>query len=200
MGISVEFSHHEGGPGQQEIDLRYADALTTADNIMTFRVVIKEVALSQGIHASFMPKPFTEFPGQRCTRTCPVRGRPQRLLRGGLGVPPVEDGPSVHRRAARTTPPRSRPSPTSGSTPTSGLPGGGEAPSYVCWGHNNRSALVRVPMYKPTKGAVDPGRAAVDRHCGQPVPRVRRHACGGDEGDRGELRAACAVPRTTCGA
>src|SRR4029078_3021690 len=63
MGISVEFSHHEGGPGQQEIDLRYADALSTADNIMTFRVVVKEVALSQGIHASFMPKPFTEHPG-----------------------------------------------------------------------------------------------------------------------------------------
>src|SRR3712207_7031022 len=48
MGISVEFSHHEGGPGQQEIDLRYADALSTADNLMTFRVVVKEVALSQG--------------------------------------------------------------------------------------------------------------------------------------------------------
>jgi glutamine synthetase len=63
MGISVEFSHHEGGPGQQEIDLRYADALSTADNIMTFRVVVKEVALSQGIYASFMPKPFTEWPG-----------------------------------------------------------------------------------------------------------------------------------------
>ena len=63
MGISVEFSHHEGAPGQQEIDLRYADALTTADNIMTFRLVMKEVALEQGIYASFMPKPFAEQPG-----------------------------------------------------------------------------------------------------------------------------------------
>src|SRR5947209_622736 len=63
MGTSVEFSHHEGGPGQQEIDLRYADALTTADNIMTFRVVVKEVALSQGIYASFMPKPLSDQPG-----------------------------------------------------------------------------------------------------------------------------------------
>ena len=63
MGISVEFSHHEGAPGQQEIDLRYADALTTADNIMTFRLVMKEVALEQGVYASFMPKPFTEHPG-----------------------------------------------------------------------------------------------------------------------------------------
>ena len=63
LGISVEFSHHEGAPGQQEIDLRYADALTTADNIMTFRLVIKEVALQQGVYATFMPKPFTEHPG-----------------------------------------------------------------------------------------------------------------------------------------
>ncbi|MGD9957703.1 MAG: glutamine synthetase family protein, partial [Candidatus Nanopelagicales bacterium] len=58
MGISVEFSHHEGAPGQQEIDLRHADALTTADNIMTFRLVVKEVALEQGVYATFMPKPF----------------------------------------------------------------------------------------------------------------------------------------------
>ena len=63
MGVSVEFSHHEGAPGQQEIDLRYADALSTADNIMTFRHVVKEVALEQGMHASFMPKPFTQHPG-----------------------------------------------------------------------------------------------------------------------------------------
>src|SRR3954464_8400024 len=53
IGISVEFSHHEVAPGQQEIDLRYADALTTADNIMTFRHVVKEVALSQSVRATF---------------------------------------------------------------------------------------------------------------------------------------------------
>ena len=63
MGISVEFSHHEGAPGQQEIDLRYADALSTADNIMTFRLVMKQVALEQGVQATFMPKPFSEYPG-----------------------------------------------------------------------------------------------------------------------------------------
>ena len=63
MGISVEFSHHEVAPGQQEIDLRYADALTTADNIMTFRLVVKEVALQQGVYATFMPKPYADQPG-----------------------------------------------------------------------------------------------------------------------------------------
>src|SRR5271168_2885928 len=61
--ISVEFSHHEGGPGQQEIDLRFADALSMADNVMTFRYVIKEVAIENGARASFMPKPFGEHPG-----------------------------------------------------------------------------------------------------------------------------------------
>ena len=63
MGISVEYSHHEAGPGQNEIDLRYADALTTADNIMTFRTVVKEISLERGIHASFMPKPLADAPG-----------------------------------------------------------------------------------------------------------------------------------------
>ena len=69
LGISVEYSHHEGGPGQNEIDLRYADALTMADNIMTFRTVVKEVAIEQGVHATFMPKPFASTV-QGCTRTC----------------------------------------------------------------------------------------------------------------------------------
>src|SRR5699024_8607046 len=54
---------HEAGPGQNEIDLRYADALTMADNVMTFRSVIKEVAISQGVYASFMPKPLATHPG-----------------------------------------------------------------------------------------------------------------------------------------
>ncbi|MDQ3343737.1 MAG: glutamine synthetase family protein, partial [Actinomycetota bacterium] len=58
MGISVEYSHHEVAPSQHEIDLRYADALTMADNLMTYRLVIKEVALRRGIYATFMPKPL----------------------------------------------------------------------------------------------------------------------------------------------
>jgi glutamine synthetase len=58
MGISVEFSHHEVAPSQHEIDLRSTDALTMADNIMTFRLVVKETALARGVYASFMPKPL----------------------------------------------------------------------------------------------------------------------------------------------
>ena len=63
VGISVEFSHHEAAPGQQEIDLRYADALSMADNVMTFRYLVKEVAIDEGVRASFMPKPFTDQAG-----------------------------------------------------------------------------------------------------------------------------------------
>jgi glutamine synthetase len=58
MGISVEYSHHEVAPSQHEIDLRFADALTMADNIMTYRLVVKEVAQERGAHATFMPKPI----------------------------------------------------------------------------------------------------------------------------------------------
>ena len=63
LGIPVEFSHHETGPGQNEIDLRHAGALNTADSIMTFRTIVKEISLDRGIYASFMPKPLVDQPG-----------------------------------------------------------------------------------------------------------------------------------------
>src|SRR5207237_8610259 len=63
MGIPVRYSHHEDSPSQHEIDLRYTDALTMADNIMTFKLVVKEVALERGVHATFMPKPLTGVQG-----------------------------------------------------------------------------------------------------------------------------------------
>src|SRR3546814_5445466 len=63
MGIPVEYSHHEDAPSQHEIDLRYTDALAMADNVMTFRLVVREVALEAGVHATFMPKPLAEVPG-----------------------------------------------------------------------------------------------------------------------------------------
>lgn len=119
MGISVEFSHHEGAPGQQEIDLRYADALSTADNVMTFRLVMKQVALEQGVHASFMPKPFSEYPGSGMhTHLSLFEGTATRSTsRAPSTSSPRSAGPSSPDSSG--TPPRSRPSPTSGSTPTS---------------------------------------------------------------------------------
>jgi glutamine synthetase len=152
MGISVEFSHHEGGPGQQEIDLRYADALSTADNIMTFRTVIREVALGQGIWASFMPKPFTEHPGSGMhTHVSLFEGDTNAFYEAGAEYHLSKTGrqfvAGVLHHAAEITCVTNQ-----WVNSYKRLMGGGEAPSYICWGHNNRSAMVRVPMYKPTKG------------------------------------------------
>ncbi len=152
MGISVEFSHHEAGPGQNEIDLRYADALTTADNIMTFRAVVKEVAMAQGVFASFMPKPLGDAPGSGMhTHMSLFEGDRNAFYEAGaeLQLSPVarqfmagllKHAPEITAITNQYVNSYKR------------LWGGAEAPSYVCWGHNNRSALVRVPVHKPGKG------------------------------------------------
>jgi len=152
MGISVEFSHHEGGPGQQEIDLRYADALSTADNIMTFRTVVREVALSQGVWATFMPKPFTEHPGSGMhTHVSLFEGDRNAFFAAGEEYQLSRTGrqfiAGLLRHAAEISVVTNQ-----WVNSYKRLMWGGEAPSYICWGHNNRSAMVRVPMYKPNKG------------------------------------------------
>jgi glutamine synthetase len=162
VGISVEFSHHEVAPGQQEIDLRYADALTTADNIMTFRHIVKEVALTNGVQASFMPKPFTDQPGSG--------------MHSHLSLFEGEDNafhdPGDEQRLSKTAKAfiagllRHAPEFTAitcqwvnsykrlYAQPMAGLIS--EAPAYVAWGKANRSALVRVPSYgKPNSARVE---------------------------------------------
>ena len=152
MGISVEFSHHEGAPGQQEIDLRYADALTTADNIMTFRLVVKEVALEQGAYASFMPKPFRDYPGSGMhTHLSLFEGDRNAFYEAGADYQLSKVGRSFIAGLLRHAPEITAIT-NQFVNSYKRLAFGGEAPSYVCWGHNNRSALVRIPMYKPTKG------------------------------------------------
>ncbi|MDD9206474.1 type I glutamate--ammonia ligase [Georgenia sp. 10Sc9-8] len=152
MGISVEFSHHEAGPGQNEIDLRYADALSTADNLMTFRTVVKEVALQQGLMATFMPKPMIDAPGSGMHTHMSLFEGESNAFHDPAGEYQLSGtGRSFiagllrhsHEITAVTN---------QFVNSYKRLWGGGEAPSYVCWGHNNRSALVRVPMYKPDKG------------------------------------------------
>jgi glutamine synthetase len=152
LGISVEYSHHENGPGQNEIDLRYADALSTADNIMTFRTVVKEVAYSQGMQASFMPRPLAGLPGSGMhTHLSLFSGEANAFHAGGAEYQLSTTGRSfiagLLRHAREITAVTNQ-----WVNSYKRLWGGSEAPSYVCWGHNNRSALVRVPMYKPSKG------------------------------------------------
>jgi glutamine synthetase len=152
LGISVEFSHHEGGPGQNEIDLRYADALTMADNIMSFRTVIKEVAIEQGVYATFMPKPFTQHPGSGMhTHMSLFEGDSNAFFDASgqyhLSKTARQFMAGVLRHAPEITAVTNQ-----YVNSYKRLWGGGEAPSFVCWGHNNRSALLRVPLYKPDKG------------------------------------------------
>ena len=152
VGISVEFSHHEGAPGQNEIDLRYADALSTADNIMTFRSVVKEVALEQGIYATFMPKVFAEHPGSGMhTHMSLFEGEANAFHEPGAPYQLSKVGRQfiaglLHHGAELTA------VTNQWVNSYKRLWGGGEAPAHLTWGHNNRSALVRVPMYKPLKG------------------------------------------------
>ena len=151
MGVSVEFSHHEGAPGQQEIDLRYADALSTADNIMTFRHVIKEVALEEGFYASFMPKPLTDYPGSGMhTHVSLFKGEENAFYDSSAELNLSEVGrqfvAGILKHASEITAVTNQ-----WVNSYKRLQGGGEAPAIINWGHNDRGALVRIPMYKPNK-------------------------------------------------
>ncbi len=151
MGISVEFSHHESGPGQNEIDLRYADALSMADNIMTFRTVIKEVALQQDCFASFMPKPLSQAPGSGMhTHLSLFEGDRNVFYEGGgryqLSKVARQFIAGLLRHGSEITAVTNQ-----WVNSYKRLWGGSEAPAHISWGHNNGSAMVRVPMYKPNK-------------------------------------------------
>ena len=151
LGISVEYSHHEAGPGQNEIDLRYADALTTADNIMTFRTVVKEVAIEQGVYATFMPKPLNDHPGSGMhTHLSLFEGDVNAFYEAGaeyqLSITGRRFIAGLLRHANEIAAVTNQ-----FVNSYKRLWGGDEAPSFVTWGHANRSALIRVPMYKPNK-------------------------------------------------
>lgn len=151
IGISVEFSHHENGPGQNEIDLRAADAQTTADNIMAFRTVVKEVAQLQGNYATFMPKPFSEHAGSGMhTHFSLFEGDSNAFYEPSAEYKLSTTGRRFIAGLLRHSEEISAITHQFVNS-YKRLWGGGEAPSYVSWGHNNRSALVRVPLYKPDK-------------------------------------------------
>ena len=102
MGIHVEYTHHEVGPSQHEVDMRYKNALEMADDCMTYRIVVKEYAMKYGWHATFMPKPlFGENGSGMHVHQSLSQGRQERLLRRRRPVLPLADGEVVHRRPAQ---------------------------------------------------------------------------------------------------
>jgi glutamine synthetase len=151
MGIPVEHAQHEDAPSQHEIDLRYTDALTMADTVMTVRLVVKETAQANGVHASFMPKPLSGvqgsgmhthlslFEGDTNAFYDPedpylVSGVAKRFIAGLL------------RHASEITAVTNQ-----WVNSYKRLVSGYEAPIHVSWARNNRSALVRIPVVKRGK-------------------------------------------------
>lgn len=151
MGIRVEYSHHEVAPSQHEIDLRYDHALRMADHAMTYRLVVKEIALKHGVYATFMPKPIFGQNGSGMHTH-------QSLFRGDKNAffdPKDEFHLSKiakHYIAGILKHSKEFCAITSQWVNSyKRLVPGYEAPVYISWARRNRSALVRVPMYKPGK-------------------------------------------------
>ncbi len=148
MGIPVEYSFHEDAPSQHEIDLRHTDALTMADSIMTFRLVVKEVAAANGVHATFMPKPLEGVQGSGMhTHLSLFRGDENAFYDAddphNLSDVAKQFMAGLLRHAAEITA-------VTNQTVNSykRLVPGFEAPVHVSWARNNRSGLIRVPIPK----------------------------------------------------
>lgn len=151
VGIGVEYSHHEVAPSQHEIDMRYTDALTMADNVMTYRVVVKQIAQQHGVYATFMPKPvfgingsgmhvhMSLFKGNRNAFFDP-QGK-YYLSKIGMnflaGV--LKHAPEITAITSQWVNSYKR------------LVPGYEAPVYMTWARRNRADLIRVPEYQPGK-------------------------------------------------
>ncbi len=151
MGIQVEYSHHEVAPSQHEIDLRYNDGLQMADDAMTYKLVIKEIAQKYGLYATFMPKPlFGENGSGMHVHQSLFKGSSNAFFDGSspdhlsataksyiAGI--LHHAPEIISVLAQWVNSYKR------------LVPGYEAPVYIAWSQRNRSALIRVPLYKPGK-------------------------------------------------
>ncbi len=148
MGIGVEYSHHEVAPSQHEIDMRYTDALTMADNVMTYRLTVKEVALKNGVYATFMPKPVfgingsgmhthqSLFKGDRNAFFDPNEKHYLSKIAKSYIAGLLKHAPEITAITNQWINSYKR------------LVPGYEAPVYLSWARRNRADLVRVPEYK----------------------------------------------------
>ncbi len=151
MGIPVEYSHHEVAPSQHEIDLRYTDALTMANTVMTYRLVVKEVALRHGAYATFMPKPLEHVNGSGMHVH-------MSLFKGDKNAVYSSEDPAHLSSLARCFVAglmRHAPEITAVTNQWVNsykrLVPGYEAPVYISWARINRSDLIRVPAYRQGK-------------------------------------------------
>lgn len=153
LGIPVEYSHHEVAPSQHEIDLRYADALTMADNVMTYRLVVKEIAYQNGVYATFMPKPIEGQNGSG------MHTHQSLFTKDGNAFYDADDPQHLSKIARHYIAGLLKYAPEFCAVTNplvnsyKRLVPGYEAPVYISWAQRNRSAMVRVPMYKPGKEA-----------------------------------------------
>jgi glutamine synthetase len=151
MGIGVEYSHHEVAPSQHEIDLRYTDALTMADNAMTYRLVVKEVALANGAYATFMPKPLASENGSGMhTHQSLFKGDRNAFFDADDEYHLSAIAKSYMAGLLRHAPEFTLVTNQWVNSYKRLVPGY-EAPVYLTWARRNRSDLIRVPEYKPGK-------------------------------------------------
>ena len=151
FGIQVEYSHHEVAPSQHEIDLRFKDVLTMADQVMTYRLTVKEIAAQKGLYASFMPKPIFGVNGSGMhVHQSLFKGERNAFFDANDETNLSKVGKSyvagllAHiKEIALVT--------NQWVNSYKRLVPGYEAPVYICWSRRNRSAMVRVPLYKPGK-------------------------------------------------
>jgi len=151
MGIKVEYSHHEVAHSQHEIDLRFTDALTMADTVMTYRVAVKEIARKYGVYATFMPKPiFGQNGSGMHTHQSLFAGERNAFFDAHdkffLSATAKSYIAGVLRHIKEITLVLNQ-----WVNSYKRLVPGYEAPVYLCWARRNRSSLVRVPLYKPGK-------------------------------------------------
>ena len=151
MGIGIEYSHHEAAPSQHEIDFRYADALSMADNVMTYRLVVKEIAMKHGVYASFMPKPLAGCNGSGMHVNMSLFAGERNAFfdaKDKYHLSPTAKyflaGLLTHAREITLVL-------NQWVNSYKRLVPGYEAPVHVTWAQRSRSHLVRIPMYQPGK-------------------------------------------------
>ncbi|MFL5982550.1 MAG: glutamine synthetase family protein, partial [Gaiellaceae bacterium] len=159
LGIHVEYTHHEVGPSQHEIDMRFADALSMADHTVTYRLIVKEIAKKAGYHATFMPKPlFGENGSGMHTHQSLFKEGRNAFFDGDDEWNLSDTGKAFIAGQLRHAREISAVFAQWVNSYKRLVPGY-EAPVYVAWSQRNRSALIRIPLYKP--GAEQATRAEI---------------------------------------